>query len=57
VVGLVFAALDAREAIHQATESNTGLLVLALLTGLHLAVAVAVAAAALRLPTAATTTA
>ena len=57
VVGLVFAALDAREAIHQATESNTGLLVLAVLTGLlHLAVVVA-AAAGLRLPTAATTAA
>ena len=56
VVGLVFAALDLLAAIHQAPASNTGLLVLALLTGL-LHLAVAAAAAALRLPTAATTTA
>lgn len=55
VVGLVFAALDAREVIHQANESNAGLLVMALLTGLlHLSVAVA-AAAGLRSPSAVTT--
>jgi len=57
VVGLVFAALDAREVLHQANESNTGLLVMALMTGLlHLGVAV-VAAAGLRTPSAAATTA
>ena len=57
VVGLVFAALDAREAIHQANESNAGLLVLAVLTGLlHLSVAV-VAGAGVRSPTTVTTTA
>jgi hypothetical protein len=57
MVGLVFAVLDAREAIHQANESNTGLLVLALATGLlHLGVAVA-AGAGLRSPTMMTTTA
>jgi len=40
VVGLVFAALDGREVLHQANETNTGLLVLALITGLlHLGVA------------------
>jgi len=50
VVGLVFAALDVREGIHQANESNTTLLAIALVTGLlHLAVAVA-AAAGLRSP-------
>ena len=50
LVGLVFAALDVREGIHQASESNTGLLVIALVTGLlHLGVAVA-AAAGLRTP-------
>jgi hypothetical protein len=50
VVGLVFAILDIREGIHQASESNTGLLVIALITGLlHLGVAVA-AAAGLRTP-------
>jgi Flp pilus assembly protein TadB len=50
VVGLVFAVLDVREGIHQASESNTGLLVVALVTGLlHLGVAVA-AAAGLRTP-------
>jgi hypothetical protein len=50
LVGLIFAALDVREGIHQASESNTGLLVIALVTGvLHLGVAVA-AAAALRTP-------
>jgi hypothetical protein len=57
VVGLVFAALDAREAVHQANESNGGLLVLAALTGLlHLGVAVA-ATAGLRSPTTMTTAA
>lgn len=57
VVGLMFAVLDVREAIHQASESNTGLLVLGLLTGLlHLSAAVA-AGAGLRSPTAVTTTA
>ena len=46
LVGLVLAALDVREGIHQANESNTGLLVIALVTGLlHLGVAVAAAAA------------
>jgi len=50
LVGLVFAALDVREGIHQASESNTGLLVIALVTGLlHLGVAAA-AATALRTP-------
>ena len=50
VAGLAFAALDAREGIHQAGESNAGLLALALVTGLlHLAVAVA-AAGGLRTP-------
>jgi hypothetical protein len=50
VVGLAFAALDVREGIHQANESNTGLLAIALVTGLlHLGAAVA-AAAALRSP-------
>jgi len=45
VVGLGFAALDVREGIHQASESNAGLLVIALVTGLlHLGVAVAAAA-------------
>jgi hypothetical protein len=34
VIGLVFAALDLREGIHQANESNTGLLIIALVTGL-----------------------
>jgi hypothetical protein len=57
VVGLVFAALDVREVIHQANESNAGLLVMALITGLlHLSVAV-VAAAGLRSPSAVATTA
>jgi hypothetical protein len=56
VVGLAFAALDAREVIHQANGSNAGLLALALLTGLlHLSVAVA-AAVGLRSPSAVTTT-
>lgn len=55
VVGLVFAALDVREVLHQANESNAGLLVMALITGLlHLGVA-AVAAAGLRSPRAVTT--
>jgi hypothetical protein len=50
VVGLVFAVLDVREGIHQASESNPGLLVIALVTGLlHLGVAVA-SAAGLRTP-------
>jgi hypothetical protein len=50
VVGLAFAALDVREGIHQANESNMGLLAIALVTGLlHLGAAVA-AAAALRSP-------
>jgi hypothetical protein len=50
LVGLLFATLDGREVIHQASESNAGLLVLALVTGLlHLGVAVA-AAAGLRAP-------
>lgn len=57
VVGLVFAALDVREVAHQANESNAGLLVMALITGLlHLSVAV-VAAAGLRSPSAVATTA
>jgi hypothetical protein len=57
VVGLVFATLDVREVIHQANESNAGLLVLAALTGLlHLGVAVA-AGAGLRSPTTVMTTA
>jgi hypothetical protein len=57
VVGLLLAALDAREVVHQANESNAGLLVLALLTGLlHLGAAVA-AAAGLRSRSAVTTTA
>ncbi len=44
MVGLVFAALDAREAFHQVDQSNAGLLVLALLTGLlHLTAALAAA--------------
>lgn len=34
VVGLVFAALGAREVVHQANEPNAGLLVMALITGL-----------------------
>jgi hypothetical protein len=56
-VGLVFAALDVREVLHQGNESNAGLLVLALVTGLlHLGVAV-VAAAGLRSPSAVPTTA
>jgi hypothetical protein len=55
-VGLVFAALDAREVIHQASESHPGLFLLALVTGLlHLGVAVA-AAVGLRAPTAVPTT-
>jgi Na+/melibiose symporter-like transporter len=46
VVGLVLAALDFREGVHQANESNTGLLAIALVTGLlHLGAAAAVAAA------------
>jgi hypothetical protein len=50
VVGLAFAALDVREGIHQANESSTGLLAIALVTGLlHLGAALA-AAAALRSP-------
>jgi hypothetical protein len=50
LVGLLFATLDGREVIHQASESNAGLLVMALVTGLlHLGVAVA-AAAGLRAP-------
>ena len=45
VVGLVFAAPDAREVLHQASESNAGLLGLALVTGLlHLGAAAAAAA-------------
>jgi len=57
VVGLVFAALDAREVLHQANESNAGLLGMALITGLlHLSVA-AVAAVGLRFPRAVATTA
>lgn len=45
VVGLGFAALDVREGIHQANQSNVGLLAIALVTGLlHLGVAVAAAA-------------
>jgi hypothetical protein len=57
VVGPAFAALDAREVLHQANESNAGLLVMALITGLlHLSVAV-VAAAGLRSPNAVATTA
>jgi hypothetical protein len=45
VVGLGFAAPDVREGIHQASESNAGLLAIALVTGLlHLAVAVTAAA-------------
>jgi|RhiMethySRZTD1v2_1073278.scaffolds.fasta_scaffold220865_2 hypothetical protein len=57
VVGLVFAALDVREVLRQASESNAGLLVLALITGLlHLGAAV-VAAAGLRSPSAVATTA
>jgi hypothetical protein len=57
VVGLVFAALDVREVLHQANESNAGLLVMALITGLlHLGAAV-VAAAGLRSPSAVATTA
>jgi hypothetical protein len=57
VVGLVFAALDGREVLHQANESNAGLLVMALITGLlHLGVAL-VAAAWLRSPSAVATTA
>ena len=56
VIGLVFAALDLREGIHQANESNTGLLIIALVTGLlHLGVTVA-AAAGLRTPRAVATT-
>jgi hypothetical protein len=43
--GLLFATLDGREVIYQASESNAGLLVMALVTGLlHLGVAVAAAA-------------
>ena len=34
LVGLLLATLDGREVIHQASESNAGLLVLALVTGL-----------------------
>lgn len=50
LVGLLFATLDGREVIHQASESNAGFLVMALVTGLlHLGVAVA-AAAGLRAP-------
>jgi hypothetical protein len=50
VVGLAFAALDVREGIHQANESNIGLLAIALVTGLlHLGATLA-AAAALRSP-------
>jgi Na+/melibiose symporter-like transporter len=46
VVGLVLAALDFREGVHQANESNTGLLAIALVAGLlHLGAAVAAAAA------------
>ena len=57
MIGLVFAALDLREGIHQANESNTGLLVIALVTGLlHLGVAVA-AAVGLRTPRPVATTA
>jgi hypothetical protein len=57
VVGLAFAALDGREVLHQANESNAGLLVLALLTGLlHLSVAAA-AVTGVRSPTPVTTTA
>lgn len=56
VIGLVFAALDLREGIHQANESNTGLLIIALVTGLlHLGVTAA-AAAGLRTPRAVATT-
>jgi len=56
LAGLILAALDAREGIHQANESNTGLLAIALVTGLlHLGAAVA-AAAALRTPKAAALT-
>jgi hypothetical protein len=56
VVGLAFAAVDVREGIHQANESNTGLLATALVTGLlHLGVAVA-ATAGLRTPRAAALT-
>jgi hypothetical protein len=56
VIGLVFAALDLREGIHQANEPNTGLLIIALVTGpLHLGVTVA-AAAGLRTPRAVATT-
>jgi hypothetical protein len=57
VVGLVLAALDVREVLHQANEANAGLLVMALITGLlHLGAAV-VAAAGLRSPSAVATTA
>jgi len=54
--GLAFAALDVREAAHQAGESHAELVAIALLTGLlHLAVAVT-AAAQLRPPRAQPTT-
>lgn len=44
-LGLVFAAGDARELVHQLDESNTGLAVIAVvLIGLHLAVTVLAAA-------------
>jgi hypothetical protein len=50
VVGLVLAALDIREGIHQANEFNPGLLVMALGTGLLHLGAAAAAVAALRDP-------
>ena len=56
VVGLVFAALDAREVLHQADGSNAGLLGLALTTGLLHLGAAAAAAAGLRSPSAVATT-